>query len=77
MTIAPRNRRMLRRLDILGLYAGDRLVDLLSRRQLIRALAQEVHDGGPSTPQRRVADGDTNLAEDRQPNRADLTGAMR
>ena len=68
---------MLRRLDILGLYAGDRLVDLLSRRQLIRALAHEVHDRGPSTPQRRVADGDTNLAEDRQTNRADLTGVMR
>jgi hypothetical protein len=47
-TVSAVARSMLRYLDALGLYAGDRLVDLLSRQQLIRAPADGANPGTQS-----------------------------
>ena len=40
MTTTRRSRRTPRRVDAIGVFAGDRLIDLLSRRQLIRTLTR-------------------------------------
>ncbi len=59
-TVSAVARPTVRYVDALGLYAGDRLAELLSRKQLIRALADGANPPGTvSTRDPSSVDGST------------------